>query len=446
MATTRRNFLTAAATAASYSRILGANDRVQMGFIGYGLIGAQHVFDFKNQRDVDMAAMCDVYQPRLEEGVQAMGGKATPYKDFRRMLENKDLQGIVVSTPDHWHALLTMMACAAGKDVYVEKPMTLFIQEGRWMTQVARKHNRVVQAGMQQRSGLHYQKAKELLKGGYIGDIHSVRAGAFRNIMPGFGSPPDGAAPADFDYEMWLGPAPKRPYNPQRGIYHFRWFWDYSGGQMTNLGAHELDIIQWFMGQKGPSAVSSTGGRFALPGPGETPDTQDALLEYPKMTAVWSQREASQGRRQGGLEFFGTKGSLVITRGGYEVFPDMKSDPENAIPQFKGTPNGGPQRTQKKPEPWIEAVKEPGSSPQQFDLHVRNFLDCIKSRERPIADVEEGHHTAVACHLANISLRLGRKVRWDPEKEEILGDKEAQAMTVRPYRKPWDQVLRGLLA
>src|SRR5258708_4711180 len=190
MSTTRRNFLAAAATAASYSRILGANDRVQMGFIGYGLIGAQHVFDFKNQRDVDMAAMCDVYQPPLEEGVQAMGGKATPYKDFRRVLENKDLQGIVVSTPDHWHALLTVMACAAGKDVYVEKPMTLFIQEGRWMTQVARKHNRVVQAGMQQRSGLHYQKAKALLQAGYVGYIHSVRAGAFRNIMPGFGSPP----------------------------------------------------------------------------------------------------------------------------------------------------------------------------------------------------------------------------------------------------------------
>src|SRR5689334_13167847 len=248
MSLSRRQFSAAALSAASYGRILGANDRVQVGFIGYGLIGAQHVFDFKNQKDVDMAAMSDVYQPRLEEGVTACGGSAKAYKDFRKLLDDKDLQAVVVSTPDHWHALMAMMACAAGKDVYVEKPMTLFIQEGRWMTQVARKHNRVVQVGTQQRSGLHYQSARELLRSGYIGKLVSVRMGSFRNILPGFGAPPDGTAPSEFDYEMWLGPAPKRPYNPKRGIYHFRWFWDYSGGQMTNLAAHEIDIVQWALG------------------------------------------------------------------------------------------------------------------------------------------------------------------------------------------------------
>ena len=435
-------------TAAAYNRIQGANDRVGVGFIGYGLIGAQHVFDFKNQKDVDMVALCEAYQPRLEQGIASAGGRSKPYRDFRKMIEDKDVNAVVVSTPDHWHALMTMMSCAAGKDVYVEKPLTLFVKEGRWMTQVARKHKSVVQAGTQQRSGKHYQQARELVRNGHLGKLLSVRMASYRNIMPGFGAPPDSASPNDFDYDMWLGPAPKRPYNKQRGIYHFRWFWDYSGGQMTNLGAHHIDILQWFAGVKGPKAVSASGGRLALDEGGETPDLLDALYEYPGFTSIYSCREASQGRRDtgGGLEFFGTKGSMSIGRGGFEVFPDMKVNPENLIPRFKGHPGGGPQASQAKPEPWTQAMKVPGSSDEQFDLHVRNFLDCVKSRERPIADVEDCHQITTACHLGNLSLRTGRKLKWDAEKEEIIGDKEASAMLERPYRKPWDQVLRNLLS
>jgi predicted dehydrogenase len=447
MSSSRRKFLErglGAVTAASYQRIKGANDRVQVGFIGYGLIGHQHVHDFKNQKDVDLAAMCETYLPRLDEGVTALGGRAKSYRDFRKMLDDKDIQAVVVSTPDHWHALLTIMSCAAGKDVYVEKPLTVFVKEGRWMVEAARRYNRVVQVGTQQRSGRHYQKAVELLRSGYIGKIHSARMGSFRNIMPGFGAPPDGPAPSDLDYEMWLGPAPKRDYNPHRALYHFRWFWDYSGGQMTNLGAHEIDIVQWAMKAHGPAAITSSGGRFGLEDNGETPDTQDALFEYPGFTTLYSYREASAGRRGGaGLEFFGTKGSLTISRGGYEVFADMKINPENAIPAFQGHPAGGPQRVDTKPQPWIAALKEPGSSSEQFDLHVRNFLDCVKSRQRPISDVEDGHRTTTTCHLANLSLRLGRKIRWDPEKEQIVGDAEANRWLVRPYRKPWDDVLRS---
>jgi predicted dehydrogenase len=448
MAITRRTFA-AALSAASYSRILGANDRIQTGFIGYGLIGAQHVYDFKNQRDVDLAAMCDSYQPRLEEGMKAItvdgAPKPAPYKDFRRLLDNKDIQAVVVSTPDHWHALMTMMACAAGKDVYVEKPMTLFVREGRWMINAARKHKRVVQVGTQQRSGKHYQAAKKLLADGAIGKVHSVRMASFRNIMPGFGRPVANEAPTEFDYEMWLGPAPKRPFQPHRGLYHFRWFWDYSGGQMTNLGAHQIDILQWFLGFKGPQSVYSSGGRFVLEDDGETPDTQDAAYTYSQMTSLWSHREASQGDAAGsGLEFYGTKGSLKIGRGGFEIFADDKRPPENAIPVFQGHPSGGAVRQQVKPEKLTQPRTEKGSSEEQFDLHVRNFLDCIRSRQRTVADVEDGHWTAVACHLANISLRLGRSLRWDPEKEEIVGDREANAMLERPYRKPWDQVLKNI--
>jgi len=447
MSTSRRTFATAL-TAATYQRIRGANDRVGAGFIGYGLIGAQHVHDFKNQPDVDMVALSDCYQPRLEQGAAACGPRTKTYRDFRKMLDDKDIDAIVVSTPDHWHALMSMMACAAGKDVYVEKPLTLFVKEGRWMVQVARKHNRVVQVGTQQRSGKHYQKAGELIRNGHIGKLVSVRMASYRNIMPGFGAPGDSAAPADFDYDMWLGPAPKRPFNRQRGIYHFRWFWDYSGGQMTNLGAHSIDIMQWYLGAPGPLAVASSGGRVALPGPGDTPDIQDALYEYPGgVTAIYSCREVSAGRGSGGgLEFFGTKGMLTIGRGSFEVVSDMRVDPESLIPRFKGHPGGGPQAAGVKPAPWTQSMKEPGSSDEQFNLHVRNFIECIKSRKRPIADVEEGHQVTTACHLANISLRTGRKIRWDAAKEQILGDREANAMLERPYRKPWDAVLRSLIS
>jgi len=446
MPLSRRKALTAIA-ASSYSRILGANDRVGVGFIGYGLIGAQHVYDFKRQKDADMVAMSECYQPRLDQGVAELGGRTKPYRDFRKMLDDKDVNAVVVSTPDHWHALHTMMSCAAGKDVYVEKPLTLFAKEGRWMTTVARKHNRVVQTGTQQRSGKHYQRAKQLIADGHIGKIVSVRMQSYRNIMPGFGAPPDGTPPADFDYDMWLGPAPKRAFNPKRGIYHFRWFWDYSGGQMTNLGAHHIDIMLWYLNQHGPTGTSSSGGRYALLDNGETPDVQDALFEFPNFTATCSLREASGGVRTGpGLVFYGTKGSLSVDRGGFEVVSDMKFPPENAIPRFRGAPTGGAQRQEVKPEPWTQAMKEPGSSDEQFDLHARNFLDCIKSRQRPISDVEDGHRVAVTCHLANISLRTGRKIKWDPAKEEIIGDREAAAMLERPYRKPWDGVLKSLLS
>ena len=445
MSHTRRGFL-GALSAASYQRVLGANERIGVGFIGYGLIGAQHVYDFKNQKDADLVAMCEVHQPRMEEGIAACGGRAKGYKDFRRMLEDNDVQAVVVSTPDHWHALQTMMACAAGKDVYVEKPMTLFVREGRWMIDVARRHKRVVQVGTQQRSGLHYQKALRLIRDGYIGKVHSVQMGFFRNVMPGFGRP-GGTVPSELDYDLWLGPAPKRPYTPHRSLYHFRWFWDQSGGQMTNIGAHSIDIVQWYMESKGPNTVASSGGRFALEDDGETTDTQDAVFEYPEFTTSWAHREASVGTGAGsGLEFLGTKGSLRIGRAGFQVYPDAKRPPENAIPRFKGHPSGGVRRVEVKKEYWTEPVKEPGSSPQQFDLHVRNFLDCIKSRQRPIADVEDGHYTTLACHLSNISFHVGRKVTWDSAKEEIVGDREANARLERPYRQPWDTVLRSLLS
>ncbi len=449
MATTRRAFLntvTAATVATASRRVLGANDRVEIGFIGYGLIGKQHVYDCRKFTDVELVAVSDAYRPRMEEGVAACGGRARAYSDFRQMLDDKDIQAVIISTPDHWHAPMTILACAAGKDVYVEKPQTLFVEEGRWMVKAARRYRRVVQCGSQQRSGIHYRNAIRRMRAGEIGKIHTVRIGVFRNIMPGFGNPPDTDPPPGLDYDMWLGPAPLRAYNPGRCIYHFRWFWDYSGGQMTNYGAHDVDVVHWALEVHGPTAVASSGGRLALEDSGETPDTQDVLFEYPgHFTLEWTCREASVGRAQGeGTEFFGTKGSLFITRAGYQIYADLKGDPANQIPRIVGHPAGGPvYHPEVKAVPWTQAVSERASN-ELWSSHMRNFIDCVKSRHKPNADVEDGHRTATACHLANLSLRLGRKIRWDAEHERVVDDPEAQAMLWRPYRPPWDRVLESL--
>lgn len=439
-------------TAASYARVQGANDRVGVGFIGYGLIGRRHVLDFRQQPDVNLLGLAETHSGRLEEGLGLLGRQAKGYGDFRELLDNREVDAVVVSTPDHWHALQTMMACAAGKDVYVEKPLTLFVREGRWMIDVARQHHSVVQVGTQQRSGKHYQRARDLIQKGHIGKVVSVRAQAYRNILPGFGSPPDGEPPRELNYDLWQGPAPRRPYNPHRAIYHFRWFWDYSGGQLTNLGQHSLDVVDWILGPLQPRSILSTGGRFALQDNGETPDVQDALFQFEGWTAAWSHRECARGEpARFGLVFVGTQGSLGISRNAFSVIPDPEVAPESEVPSLgTGHPRGGPTPPKDSAKANTNAYRtEPlddrsGDSMAQFQDHVRNFLDCVKSRKTPASDLESGHRVASLCHLANLSLRLGRSFRWDAQREQILDDPEANAWLSRPYRAPWNRELHAL--
>jgi predicted dehydrogenase len=468
---TRREFLAAAGagvmTAASYRRVLGANDRVGVGVIGFGLIGKQHISDLKKFKDVELLGMCDAYKPRLAEGLAYMESpNAKGYGDFRKMFENEDIQGVVVATPDHWHALHTILACAAGKDVYVEKPMTLFIDEGKWMIQAARKYSRVVVVGTQRRHGKGVREAREMVQRGTIGNVHSIRWSSYRNVYPGFGVTPVTEPPPDFDYDMWLGPAEKKPYRAHRGLYHFRWFWDFSGGQMTNLGAHTIDQVLHVMNAKGPTSVSSTGGRFVLEDDGETPDLQDAMWVFPGarpgargfvMTAAI--REANAGRNLSdtasrGQLYLGNKGSLLLA-GNWEVFPENKVDPVNDIPPFMGQPVGGPVYTDVKPTPWIEPSKgQVAASDPRYGtggedtlaMNKQDWISCIKSRQTPFCDVEQGHRVSVACLLANMSLKLGRTIRWDPDKEQVIGDPEAAALCVKPYRAPWDKALRAVVS
>ncbi len=449
----RRTFVKTAATAltaAQYSRVLGANDRIGMGFVGYGLIGERHVIDFKERSDVNMVAMAEAHSGRRDQALSYIGGACKGYGDFRQMYENKDVEAVCISTADHWHALLAMMAMDAGKDVYVEKPLTLFVREGRWMLDVRNRTKRVVQVGTQQRSGPHYKRARKLIQDGHLGKVFSVKAGAARNILPGYGSPATGEPPPYLDWEMLIGPAPMAAYNPKRAIYHFRWFWDYSGGQMTNLGQHSFDIAYWFLGLKGPRAVTSFGGRWNLDDLGDTPDVQEALWEFPneKVVMTWTDRETSRGDGAPGLSFYGTKGSLSIGRSGFQADADDKIPPENTVPQFtSGQPVGGVNRVEEAGprQTWTEDIDdESGDSREQFKLHVEDFLNAIRSRQQPVSDLESGSQVAAHCHLANLSLRLNRRLEYDPEKEEIVGDYEASSMLVRPYRAPWDRELRAL--
>jgi predicted dehydrogenase len=427
-------------TAASYRRVLGANDRVRVGLVGNGLIGKRHLLDFKAQPDVDIVGVCEVCDERLDEAAATAGSGATRHKDFRKLFDRKDVDAVVVSTPDHWHALLTILACAAGKDVYVEKPLTHVVREGEWMQQAAAAHRRVVQVGTQQRSGRHYARCVELIRGGHIGEVRSVRMAAHRNITPGFSKPVGEKPLSPADWDMWLGPAPFVAYDPHRCLYHFRWFWDYSGGQATNLLAHEIDIVQWAMDAM-PRRVSAMGGRYALTGIGETPDVFEATFEYPGFLATWSNREVSAGNG-GGLEFYGTKGMLKLDRAGFEVIPDRGLSPEDQIPRFSGprpVVTEPPLRTAPLKEEGFEQVRD------QFAPHVRNFVECIKSRATPASDLASSHLTTTSCHLANISMKVGRTLRWDAATQDVVGDPEASKLLTKEYRSPWDRELRAAL-
>lgn len=416
---TKTTLAVSATTALSRMRIYGANDRINLGLIGCGDRGTDVWRRFLKQPDINPTAVCDVFTPYLDRAAEAAGGRVTKHADFRRLLELKDVDAVIVGTPDHWHALPTIMACQAGKDVYCEKPLSLTIVEGRKMTEAARQYQRVVQTGSQQRSGPHYQQAVKLIQSGGIGNVHKITAGYTRNALPGFkpeeilGSSKE--CPRELNWDMWLGPAPYVPYDPFRCHYNFRWFWDYSGGQMTNWGAHNLDIARWALNARGPLAVAAFGGRYEIHDGGETPDVQEVIYNFPNAVVTWSGREVNRTRDEY-LVFHGTKGTLSIIRNGFTIAPET---------------------WRKKEKPEIEPVQVKGDPNEAQTLHIRNFIDCMRSRQRPIADVEEGHLTATMCHLGNIATRLGRALQWDATRETFTSDKEANAMLERPYRKPW---------
>ncbi|MGQ9673699.1 MAG: Gfo/Idh/MocA family protein [Candidatus Aminicenantales bacterium] len=402
------------------------NDKISIALIGSGGMGKTDLSAFLSQSEVECLAVADVDEKHLAEGIElaekARQKKPDGYKDFRRIIDRKDIQAVVIATPDHWHALPTIYACQTEKDVYVEKPLATTIAEGRAMVNAARTYKRIVQVGTQQRSAKHFLDAVSFVQSGQLGRIRLVRAWAYLDWKGSIGSPPDESPPPHLDYDFWLGPAPQRPYNPMRVHHNFRWFWDYSGGLATDWGAHMVDVVLWAMNEE-PLSAASTGGKFGFPEDlRETPDTQQALIKFSTFSLLWEHMigcGVGPWQREHGVEFHGENGICVVDRGGWEVYSETDKF-KQAERVFRLMP---------KPRQGVA---------EDFHLaHIQNFIECIKTRQKPRADVEIGHKSIAVCHLANMAYRLERTIRWNPEKEAIIGDPQAQRLVDRPYRKPW---------
>jgi predicted dehydrogenase len=399
--------------------IVGANEKVRVGLIGCGGMGRGDLDTFFIFPEVDCPVICDVDDAMLARGVKLVeekrGKKPDTVKDFRRVLERKDIDAVIVATPDHWHALPTVLACQAGKDVYVEKPLAKTIPEGRAMVVATQRQNRVVQMGTQWRSGKHWKDAVDFVKSGKLGKIGLVHLWVYLDWIGSIGKPSDCDPPAGVDYDMWLGPAPKRPFNPNRFHFNFRWFWDYAGGLMTDWGVHLLNIVVWAMGaEHNLVSVSSTGGKYVLDDNSETPDTQITVYEFEKYSIIWEHKVGmgvGMNNRPWGVSFAGSEGSLIVNDSGWELIGERK----NAT---------------------IEPAKFGGSGDAR-PAHIRNFLDCIKTREKPVEHLEFAHYVTTLAHLGNISFRSGHKIRWDRDKERVLNDKLADSFVGVDYRKPW---------
>lgn len=417
--------------------------RFRIGFIGVGVRGQRNLAAALSREDLEVVALCDVYKPNLDAALK-LAPAAKVYADFRDLIAAKDIDAVCVSTPDHWHAYMTIEACKAGKDVYVEKPVSVTVQEGRMMVKAARKYDRVVEVGTQQRSGPHYQRAVEIVRSGKLGKISFVRTFNYSNTSPeGIGNPPDSEPPAGLDWEMWLGPAPYHPFNPNRfGVNpdtfsHFRWFWDYAGGMMTDLGVHSLDIVLWALKVLGPSAVCMLGGKYVVTDNREAPDTLVATFEFPEFLCTYEYRDGnapSQGRalseERTGITFHGTEGTLFIDRGRWELIPQKK---------FVGG-SSGLFRQSREVTDRIPGEMGVASNPDQTDAHWADFVRCLRTRRRPISDIEEGHRSTTIALLGNISYRSRQRLDWDP-KTETTTNKEAQTYLRREYRKPWELTL-----
>lgn len=436
----RRDFLKTAGALALTTNIFtgnvrGANDRIAAAFIGMGKMGRGNLKNAMMQDNLVPVAVCDIFQRNLDWAVRDSKNQAKPVRDFREILANRSIDAVCISTPDHWHAYMTVEACKAGKDVYVEKPICCVVDEGVKMVQAARKYKRVVQAGTMQRSAKHFQKAVEIVKNGDLGDITFVRTWNYAHSSPeGWGNPPDSDPPAGLDWDMWLGPAPKRPFNANRfGVdpedkyfSNFRWFWDYAGGMMTDWGIHWLDIVQMAFKEEMPTEITSVGGKFYVKDNTETPDTLQVTYKYPSgFVATYEKRTAnsqSMFGKGGGILFCGSKGTMFLDRSGYQIVPEKKllSQGESA--------GAAPELAMESAE--VKSTDGGGLN------HWANFLDCIRTRQRPISDIEVCQRSTTTCLLGNVALRSKQRLDWDAQKW-TTPQKEAHPFLTREYRKPW---------
>jgi predicted dehydrogenase len=435
-------------TALSAKRILGANDRVIIGLIGCGGRGMGVARLMQKVPGAEYGAVCDVYAPNANAAKEWAGPSSRVYKDFRKMLEQKEIDAVHIATPDHWHAIPTVLACQAGKDVYVEKPLAHNIKEGRAMVKAARQYNRIVQAGMQHRSAQHYREVQRIVQSGELGEVRFVRVWNYSNMTPnGIGAADDSPVPEGLDWDLYLGPAPMRPFNKRRFLRTYRWFWDYAGGSITDFGTHRFDTVHQVMGVDAPKTITASGGRFSLKGAGEMPDILQVTYEYQGFILSYEacniNAHGMGGRTPGmsyyqmrdkddrphGEAYYGTNGTLIADRIGFEIYPERNPVARRDGSQDLNAPVTGYR---------MEAKRV--SSKDATDLHVKNFIECVRSRQTPNADVEIGHRSTIVPHLGNIAYKTGRKLHWDAAKEDFAGEPEASKRLGRQARKPWDLI------
>jgi predicted dehydrogenase len=430
--TTRRKFLKNSAIAAAgisiapafSSTIKGipASERINIGVIGCNGQGFSDLSAFLENPQVECIALCDIDESvlnRRASNVEKIRGKkpANLYKDWRKLIDNKDIDLVIVGTPDHWHCMQMVAACEAGKDVYCEKPIGRTIEECNLMVKAAEKYKRIVQVGQWQRSDPHWQDAVSFIKSGKLGKIRLVRVFSYQGWCPSIPVLADEPVPAGVDYDMWLGPATKRPFNRNRFHFTFRWFWDYAGGLMTDWGVHLLDYALFGMNVTAPKSIMAMGGKYGYPDDAcETPDSLQTIYEFDGFNVLWDHAigidDGAYGRNHG-LGFVGENGTLVVNREGWEVIPEKVNGKirMEAVPLAKGTGKG-------------------------LKNHVKNHLDCIASRNpNTNASIEIGAHIAKFSALGNIAYRTGKKLVWDGSK--FINDTEANNYLVPSYRDPW---------
>ncbi len=432
----RRVAQAAAWTALSYSKIWGANDRVRMGYIGLGNRGDQVHEGFLEYADQETVAVCDLKADYMDFAIRKSRATPRKYTDYRRLLDDPSVDAVAIATPDHWHALQFIDACRAGKDVYVEKPLSLTVFEGRRMAEVAAETKRVTQVGLQRRSARVLQEAAQLVREGGIGAVTFAQAWHTTNEWPAGLGNPQPEVPADFDWDAWLGPAPKMPYTRARGHYTFRWFFPFSGGQLTNMGVHYMDTFRWFLGIEAPRAVTAMGGKFVIEDAREIPDTLQATWDCGNCLLVFTQinANAAPGNLRGSeMMFRGTKGTLYVTLNGWEVVPERTTS--QTIPVRTPLDRETERSYNPSRQPAMEARK--GEGRVSNAPHARNFLDCVKSRAKTNCDILTGHQSTAATLIGNIALKTRSYLEWDAKAERFPKNPAANQLLHYQYRAPY---------
>jgi predicted dehydrogenase len=416
-------------TALAHSRpkSVAPSDQMKIGLIGCKGMGFSNLQRHIKNKGIECIGLCDVDQNVLDERSTQLekmqGSKAKTYGDYREMLDNKEIDYVIVGTPDHWHCLNMIGALDAGKHVYVEKPIAHNMDECNLMVKAAKKYGKIVQVGQWQRSGPHYEEAFKMVKSGMLGKIRLVKVWAYQGWMKPVNVLPDSAVPKGVNYDMWQGPAKRHPFNKNRFHFNFRWFWDYAGGLMTDWGVHEIDIALHAMGAKAPISVMASGGKFAYPDDAsETPDTLQTVFQYDGFNMLWEHATGIDGGNYGkteGIAFIGNNGTLVVHRGGWELIPETYT--ENKIKKTKVEPL--PTFTKKAEDDYLYN-------------HAENFINAIRNNDPSSlkCGIETGSVAAINAIMGNISYKLGRKVFWDAAAGNFKNDKEANALMKSDYK------------